>query len=32
MKSEWKNQLPLEGIQDISPVSGGDVNLSLIHI
>ncbi|MDO0980994.1 fructosamine kinase family protein [Staphylococcus hominis] len=26
MKSEWKNQLPLEGIQDISPVSGGDVN------
>lgn len=26
MKSYWKNQLPLEGIQDISPVSGGDVN------
>ncbi|MGW9856352.1 fructosamine-3-kinase [Staphylococcus hominis] len=26
MKTEWKNQLPLEGIQDISPVSGGDVN------
>lgn len=26
MKAEWKNQLPLEGIQDISPVSGGDVN------
>ena len=26
MEAEWKNQLPLEGIQDISPVSGGDVN------
>ena len=26
MKAEWKEELPLEGIKDISPVSGGDVN------
>ncbi|PNZ70079.1 fructosamine kinase family protein [Staphylococcus croceilyticus] len=26
MKKEWQDQLPLDHIQDIAPVSGGDVN------
>lgn len=26
MKAEWKEKLPIDGVKDISPVSGGDVN------
>lgn len=26
MKKQWQSQLPLDNIQSIAPVSGGDVN------